>query len=156
MPGTIPDPSQQIADMSPEKITLGRLDTQIKWYSAKSRLNQRRFKSLKAVTIISAAIIPVLTTSGISHGAQIAAGLGVLIVIVEGLQQMNQYQSNWTSYRLTAEALKHENFLYLAKAGPYAAIPNPSIALAERIESLISQEESKWITTQSPRTKAEA
>jgi hypothetical protein len=153
MPGTIPDPPQQGAAMPPEKLTLERLEDQIKWYSTRSRLNQRRFKLLKAVTIISAALIPVFTTSVVIHGSQIAAALGVLIVVVEGLQQMNQYQANWTSYRITGEALKHEKYLYFAKAGPYTGAATPGTLLAERVESLVSLEESKWITAQSPRSK---
>lgn len=104
---------------------------------------------MKGVTIASAAAIPVLTTAGIPNGKYIAAGLGVLIAIMEGLQQMNQYNSNWTSYRSTSESLKHEKYLYLARAGPYLAAQNPQVMLAERIESLISQEGSKWLTVQS-------
>lgn len=154
MPGTtLPEPPQQGAEMPPEKITLGRLEDQIEWYAARSRVSQKRFKLLKVITIVSAAVIPVLTTSGVSHGAQVAAALGILIAVVEGVQQLNQYQANWTSYRLTAEALKHEKFLYFGKAGPYAGSANPTATLAERVESLISQEESKWMAMQTPRAK---
>lgn len=106
---------------------------------------------MKGLTIASAAAIPVLTTTAIPYGRYIAAGLGVLIAIMEGVQQMNQYNSNWTSYRATSEALKHEKYLYLEKAGPYLAAQNPQPMLAERIESLISQEGSKWFTVQSQR-----
>jgi hypothetical protein len=44
--------------------------------------------------------------------------------------------------------LKHEQFLYLAKAGPYIAAEHPQSMLAERVESLITQEEGKWVSTQ--------
>lgn len=153
MSGTLTDPPQQGAATSPEKITLERLEGQIKWYAARSRANQKRFKLLKVITIVSAAVIPVFTTSGVSHGAQTGAALGILIAIVEGLQQLNQYQANWTSYRLTTEALKHEKFLYFGNAGPYAEAANPAATLAERVEALISQEESKWMMMQTPRSK---
>jgi hypothetical protein len=136
-----------VTSAGPEQVTLARLDDQISWYSRKSGTNQRRFKVLKATTIISAALIPVATTAGGLAGARVAAGLGVLIAIVEGLQQMNQYYANWSAYRATAEALKHEKFLYLAQAGAYA---NPATArnvLAERIETLISEENAKWFVT---------
>ncbi|HWF45463.1 MAG TPA: DUF4231 domain-containing protein [Bryobacteraceae bacterium] len=138
-----------------EQVTLARLDDQITWYSHKSALNQRRYKILKVVTIASAAVIPVVTTAGIPYGSSIAAGLGVLIAITEGVQQLNQYNANWTSYRTTSEALKHEKFLYLAKAGPYRSAENPSASLAERIEALVSQEGSKWLTVQSAKLKDE-
>ncbi|MGI8959365.1 MAG: DUF4231 domain-containing protein [Bryobacteraceae bacterium] len=140
---------------TPEEVTLARLEDQIDWYSRKSSLNQRRFKMMKGITIGSAAAIPVLTTTTIPDGRYIAAGLGVLIAVMEGLQQLNQYNSNWTSYRGTSEALKHEKFLYLEKAGPYSAAQNPQAMLAERIESLISQEGSKWLTVQSQKPQNE-
>ncbi|MGI9072486.1 MAG: DUF4231 domain-containing protein [Bryobacteraceae bacterium] len=140
---------------TPEEVTLARLEDQIDWYSRKSSLNQRRFKLMKGITIASAAAIPVLTTTTIPYGRYIAAGLGVLIAIMEGLQQLNQYNSNWASYRATSEALKHEKFLYLEKAGPYLAAQNPQAMLAERVESLISQEGSKWLTVQSQKPQNE-
>jgi Protein of unknown function (DUF4231) len=140
---------------SPEAVTLNRLDDQITWYDQKSSLNQRRFKLMKGLTIASAAAIPVLTTTAIPNGRYIAAGLGVLIAILEGVQQMNQYNSNWTSYRATSEALKHEKYLYLEKAGPYLTAQNPQPMLAERIESLISQEGSKWFAVQGQKPQNE-
>lgn len=55
--------------------TVNRLEHQIQWYDQKSQYCQRLFKALKAVTIISGV-------------------LGAVIVVVEGLQQLNQYQAN--------------------------------------------------------------
>jgi hypothetical protein len=140
---------------TPEQVTLERLDSQINWYSSRSSKNQTLYKTFKALTIISAAMIPVLTTSNqIRFGSQIAAGLGVLIAILEGMQQLNKYHDNWTDYRATAEALKHEKFLYLAKAGPYRDIESPASRLAERVEALVSQEESNWVTLQTEKPKS--
>jgi len=133
---------------SPEEVTLQRLQDQLDWYSSKSSQNKNRFQGLKMVTIISAALIPVIVTSLNTYGSQIAAGLGVLIAIIEGLQQLMQYHGNWISYRATAEALTHEQFLYLAKAGPYIAAEHPQSMLAERVESLITQEGGKWLSAQ--------
>jgi len=75
----------------------------------------------------------------------IIGGLGVLIVVLESLQSLYQLQSNWISYRATAEALKHEKFLWLAKAGPYLNPETRNALFAERVESLLSTENSKWI-----------
>ena len=84
-----------------------------------------------------------LASLGVSVDA--AAVLGAVVVVLEGIQHLNQYQSNWISYRATAEALKHEKYLFLARAGPYTG-PQAEPLLAERIESLISQEHSKWVS----------
>jgi len=77
----------------------------------------------------------------------IIGGLGVLIVVLESLQSLYQLQSNWISYRATAEALKHEKFLWLAKAGPYLNPETRNALFAERVESLLSTENSKWISS---------
>ena len=64
-----------------------------------------------------------------------------MITILEGILQLNQYQQIWTMYRATSEALTHEKYLFLALAGPYAtAGVNPPVLLAERIETIMSQE----------------
>jgi len=72
------------------------------------------------------------------------------------LQQLNQYHTNWMSYRATCEALKHEKFLYAALAGPYAGSANALALLAERVESLVSQEHAKWYSTQEQALKKES
>jgi hypothetical protein len=129
-----------------QDVTLDHLQDQIEWYDRKSGSNQKAFKWLKICTISAAAIIPVLAkTEGMSS---VTAGFGVFIVILEGLQQLNQYHSNWISYRSTCETLKHEKFLYLGKAGAYATVNDPHALLAERIESLVSQEHAKWASSQ--------
>jgi Protein of unknown function (DUF4231) len=124
--------------------TVGRLEDQIAWYDKKSRENQRRFKLLKGVQLAAAAAIPVVAT--FDADPAVAATLGALVVVVEGFQQLNQYQQNWTLYRSNAEALKHEKFLFLARAGPYANAQNGVALLGDRIEGLISQEHAKWVS----------
>lgn len=132
--------------MTLDNPTIKRLEEQIKWYDRKSSLNQQFFRWLKILEIIVAAFIPFL--SGISAPAILTGGAGVLIVVLEGLQHLFQFQHNWITYRSTCENLKHEKYLWLAKAGPYTKIENPDAVLADRIESLISQEHAKWIAGQ--------
>jgi len=124
--------------------TLERLEDQIAWYDRKSMENQRWFKRSKVAAIVAAAIIPF--AAGIGAPAFLTGGLGVFIVVLEGLQGLNQYQNNWTTYRSTCEELKHEKYLWLAKAGPYASAENPDALFAERVESLISREHAKWVS----------
>ncbi len=121
-----------------------RVSEQIQWYDRKSRANQRWFKRLKVCQIVTAAAIPV--AASVSAPVWLVGGGGALIVVLEGLQQLQQYQQNWTTYRATCERLKHEQFLYLAHAGPYAAGPDPGVLLAERVESLVSQEHAAWVS----------
>ena len=127
---------------SAESPAWARLQDQIGWYDAKSKLNQRWFKALKVCQIVVAAAIPV--TAAASAPLAVIGGGGALIVVLEGLQQLEQYQQNWTTYRATCERLRHEQFLFLAHAGPFANAPDPEALLAERVEGLVSQEHAAW------------
>jgi uncharacterized protein DUF4231 len=128
-----------------------RLETQIAWYDHKSMRYQRIFRRVKIVEIVAAALIPFLAALSAKEfpwTSWLTAGLGVIITVFEGLLQLGQYQQNWIAYRSTCESLKHEKYLYLGKAGPYASVPDPHALLAERVESLVSQEHAKWASAQ--------
>jgi hypothetical protein len=131
--------------------TGARLEDQIGWYDRKSRTSQRRFKVLKGVQLAAAAALPV--SAPFSVHAAIPAALGAAIIVLEGFQQLNQYQQNWTAYRSTCEALKHEKYLYLGEAGPYADVEHRTPLLADRIEGLISQEHAKWVSAREESAK---
>ncbi len=119
-----------------------RLEDQLSWYDTKSMENQKWYKRLKAAEIIAAAIIPF--AAGFDRLGILTGILGVFIVVLIGIQSLNQYHDNWISYRSTAEQLKHEKYLWLSKAGSYEDAKNPEVMLAERVESLISREHAKW------------
>ncbi len=139
------EPSNATSRSGPANgVTFERLEDQIAWYDRKSRQSQRSFKALKASQLVMAGAIPIL--AALRAPISIGGALGGLVVVVEGFQQLNQYQQNWTTYRSTCEALKHEKYLYLASAGPYASARDPKALLAERIEGLISREHAKWVS----------
>jgi Protein of unknown function (DUF4231) len=128
-----------------EDPTWDRLEQQLDWYDRKSTAAQRSYKGLKLIEIVAAAAVPPLIGLGVPSA--IPAALAVVVVVLEGTQQLFQFHSNWITYRSTAEALKHERYLYLAAAGPYAA-ENRHRVLAERLEGLVSQEHAKWTHSQ--------
>jgi Protein of unknown function (DUF4231) len=128
-------------------VVVERLDDQISWYDNGSKRNQRRFKWLKYVEIVAAALIPILAAFG-GVPRWVAAILGGVVVVCESILHLNKHHENWLAYRSTAEALKHEKFLFQAHAGVYAASANPRVLLAERIEALVTDENTKWISHQ--------
>ena len=135
-----------------------RLEDQISYYDAKSSRCQKSYKRIKLVEIISAALIPFLAALHVADThdyvkvafAITTALLGVLITILEGVLQLQQYQQIWVTYRATCEALKHEKYTYIARAGVYASAADPRALLAERIETIGSQENTKWTSLQQP------
>src|SRR5687768_10070395 len=98
-----------------------RVNDQINWMELKSKKSQQRYKSLKLLEIVAAALIP--TVAGIPplHGyLPIISGLlGFLIVVINGVQQLQRYHENWLAYRSSSEALKRERILFEAGTSPY-------------------------------------
>jgi len=146
-----PDPSLEASASEdagrdgPAGPTWDRLEDQVDWYDRESAASQRAFKRLKVLQLAAAAMVPV--AASVHAPVWITGGLGALVVVVEGMQQLGQYQQNWTNYRSTCEALKHEKYLYLAGAAHYHRADDPERMLAERIEGLVSQEHAKWTAT---------
>ncbi|MEM9273347.1 MAG: DUF4231 domain-containing protein [Cyanobacteria bacterium P01_F01_bin.143] len=124
-----------------------RLEDQIRWYSKKSQYNQKYYKRLRLTEIVSAAVIPFLAgMQDFSYSKLIIGILGVVIAISAAASSLYKFQENWIQYRTTAETLKHEKYLYLTKSPPYDG-EAPLKALVERIESLISKENTQWASS---------
>lgn len=135
-------PDDRVAGPSTEgDAAWERLEDQVGWYDRKSLHCQRAYKRTKTAQLILGSAVPVLALA--DAPAVATAIVAAVVVVLEGVQQLNQWQANWMLYRSTAEALKHERFLYLACAGPYQGTER-SVVLAERVEGLVSQEHAKW------------
>jgi hypothetical protein len=147
-PGETPGSTRPVEAVPPPADadpTWERLEDQIGWYDRKSGDDQRLYKWLKLLEIAVAASLPVV--AAVHSPVWVTGGLAAVIVVLEGVQHLYQFQEHWITYRSTAEALKHERYLYLAKAGPYAE-GDRHRQLAERLEGLVSQEHAKWTVSQ--------
>lgn len=148
-------PAQVGDNVDVDHPTWARLEDQIGWYEEKSIEAQRTYRRIKITEIVFAASIPFLAGFQDNLGALLGSGLslvpavliaalGVAVVILEGLTHINQYHRSWLGHRTTCEALKQEKFLFLAGAGPYADVDDKLLHLAERVESLLSQDRGRW------------
>lgn len=123
-----------------------RLENQANWYDDKSQHSQRCYKRLKIAQVSLAVLIPATSLLPGDSAKWAASIAGILIAVLEAVQQMNQYSTLWVTYRATAERLKHEKYLFLSAAGPYKNLSEPDrlIALAERVEEHVSTEHANW------------
>ena len=138
--------------MSESNVALERLEDQRKWLGRKSAECQWRYKRLKVVQIIMAALIPFVAGlslsgefGGIATGPFLTGALGVLVVVLEGVQNTFSFHENWITYRATSEALKSEKVIYQAGAGAYADAAHPDRLLAENVEAILKGENSGWV-----------
>ena len=100
--------------------TWDRLEDQLAWYDRKSVAAQQAYNRIKLAQLAVGATVPVV--AALQAPAAVTAILAAVVVVAEGVQQLYQWQTTWVLYRATAEALKHEKFLYLAAAGPYGTV----------------------------------
>ncbi len=132
--------------MNEEQYLNERLEEQINWYDNKSVWNQNIFKAICIIEFIAAALIPFLTPyiSEQSLLLRLVVGfLGVIIAVIVAIVGLYKFQEHWTEFRTTCESLKHEKYLYLTKVPPYDG-EDAFTLLVERVESLISKENSAW------------
>jgi hypothetical protein len=121
-----------------------RLEDQLGWYDRKAVSSQRNFKRVRLLQVALTAVIPGLA---VYHQEDATAAIAVLLLVLEAMQHMNQWQSNWISYRGTCETLKHEKYVYLGRVGPYDGLGDGEArkTLVARVESIVGNENSKWI-----------
>ena len=131
--------------MNEEEYFNARLNDQIDWYDQSSAKNQKWFKRLRLLEIVAAAIIPFLAgiITNVPYNSVVIGALGVVIAVSAGLSTLYKFHENWIEYRTTSETLKHEKFLYRAKCSPYDA-DDAYCKLVQRVESLISKENTQW------------
>ncbi len=123
-----------------------RLESEIEWYEKKSKKNKRNYIFFRVIELISAALIPFLinyltgSTGLIKSAIEV---LGIIVIVSSGLISLFQFNELWTEYRTNAESLKHEKYLYLSSSKPYDTDGKYKL-LVERVERLISIENSRW------------
>jgi hypothetical protein len=133
--------------MSQSDPVLTYLDEQIVWYDRAAARAQVAFRAGKMVALMAAAAVPFCALLGAP--AALTAGMGALIAVLEGMQQLFRFHETWLNSRSACEALRRERFLYTAGAGPYAeparAGRPAATVLAERVAALTIEEHAKWI-----------
>ena len=135
-----------------------RLNDQLEWYDNKSRHNQFWYKFIKRAQLIFASSIPVISFLDYAWIKFAMAALGACVAVLEGFEQLGQHNNLWTSYRSTAEYLKHEKYLFLASSGPYRNLKTDDALkrLAERVEEQVSTEHAKWVSETKQREQSES
>lgn len=130
--------------MNPDEYLKERVEDQIAWYDRKSRLNKQGFISLQIITLVLAASVPVFSMlSGDLWVRVIVAIFGSATAVTTGTVSLYQFREHWIEYRTTAESLKHEKYMFQTGTGPYAGA-EAFEALVERVEALVSQENTAW------------
>ena len=135
-----------------EKYLKERYQDQINWYQAKSAQNKKRYQMFQWGVIILSAIVPVLVTLEASVKVSwfwwLTIVVSVLLAIGTAGVKTFKFQENWINFRSTVERLIQEKYFYDANAGDYSEASNKETLFVERVEALLSGENTNWVSTQ--------
>ncbi len=143
-----------------QKYLKERYYDQVNWYDTKSAHNQKRYRRLQWGLIIFSAITPVLITLDWRLPSHAILGwipiiTSVAVAIMTAALKTFGYQENWMNYRTTCETLKKEIRLYEAGIGDYAGAKDKEAVFVERVENLISRENTLWLTIRKEQGKGQ-
>ena len=135
-----------------EKYLEERYYPEIKWYDMKAISNQKIYKILQWIVIILAAVTPVLVAIGGTWERWVAVVISAIVAIGTSVLKTFKYQENWINYRTTCETLRKEIHYYNASINDYATSNDPMALFIERVEALISRENTLWLTVRKKKT----
>lgn len=119
-----------------------RYEEQLNWYDKKSNSSKRWYYILKIISVFGAVTVLILINYNLSLYVMILAGL---VALSESLISILSLYTNWIQYRTTHETLKKEQYLYKAQIGDYLEAENRERLFCERVESIVSRENTAWI-----------
>lgn len=133
-----------------DKYVVDRYQDQIQWYDSKSRHNQRMYRILQWILIVFSALTPVLLALDYcfsnSHWQWVPLISAIIVALTSTALKVFKYQENWIDYRTTAETLKKEIHFYRSNAQEYAQSDDRERLFVERVEALISRENTLWLS----------
>jgi hypothetical protein len=122
-----------------------RVEDQIAYFDSSAIRNQRAYRRLK-LTSIACNILTTMTIAlafTVPETYKVWMGILALVLstIVLGTYQLEEFQNygaKWEKFRLVAEQLKSERFMYLNHVGPYSSDDAASRReFVERVEGTI-------------------
>jgi len=138
-----------------QEYLMDRLEDQYKYFDDNAKKYQTRYRRLKSTAIMC----NILTTMAIAlaftvpENYKVLMGIIALILstIVLGTYQWEEFQNNgakWEKFRLVAEQLKSEKYLFLNQAGHYAGKETKDAhrLLVETVESIIRGTDLSYFT----------
>lgn len=131
-----------------ERYLKERYYPQVEWYDKKAMWNQKVYRFLQWGIIILAAITPVFIALTETLGKALPIVLSSLVAISSASLKAFKYQENWINYRTTCETLRKEIHYYNARIDDYSNADDPMGVFVKRVESLISRENTLWLTVQ--------
>jgi hypothetical protein len=106
--------------------------------------NQRRYVFFQWGIIILSALAPILFLIE-EINKYIPVVVSILVTIFSAASKTFKFQEKWIEYRTTAESLKKEKHFFDFNLYEYGQCENKERLFVQRVEALISRENTRWI-----------
>lgn len=133
-----------------EQYLSDRYGDQIIWYRDRASRNKIFYQIFQWGVIVLSATVPVLVVSIPKPLQWVPVSVSILLAIGTAALKTFKFQENWINYRTVSETLKKEKHFYNASLNDYADSEDKEALFVERVESLISRENSLWVITYKP------
>ena len=130
--------------MSLNKYIKDRYKPQVAWYDGKAQTYKRWSNILQITIIVFAAVTPILAALKQTTLTIITSSI---VAIASGLMKYMKVEDHWHSYRTICETLKKEKHYHDFKIGEYEMAKDRDKLFVNRVESIISKENTQWLTT---------
>ncbi len=145
--------STVINKMDPANYLEERVEDQLRYYEKSANKAKRVYTRIQIAIIVLGLLVPVVVNiptdwnNGVELDLAIRIAVTIMslaLAILNGVSNFRKYGDLWLSYRMTEELLKHEKFLFLARAGKYSEAETAYSEFAQTIESILSAEHNKF------------
>lgn len=118
-----------------------RFRQEVKWYDKKAIKNKNCAQIFNVITIFCGALTPIFAALDYQI---ITIILASIVTISFGLLKFYKFEEHWHNYRTICETLKKEENYFTYRTQGYSTTQEPEKLFVERIESLISRENTTW------------
>ena len=140
------DDAKEVGQTEISDYIAHRLDDQLTYFDLSAIKNQTAYKRLKSTSIAC----NVLTTMTIALAFTVSENykvyMGILALVLSTIvlatyqwEEFQNYGAKWEKFRLVAEQLKSEKFMFLNRAGRYSSLKEgeSSSVFVETVETII-------------------
>jgi len=138
-----------MSNHSIEKYKKERYDDQLKWYTNQASNNKKKYYILQVIIIVLSSVVTLSVATGMHFEEMViwnftSLFVSALVVLFTSLQKIFRFHENWVEYRSTEEQMKKERSFFEFKCGDYSDSQFPDQLFIERIESLLSKQNTSW------------
>lgn len=143
--------------MTPEKYVEKRVIQYQEWYDGKSVKCKSKYLSMRAVSVVGGALVPVLINLDIAYMTIITTILSLVVVVLVSLEGVFHYREQWKNYRSTEQYIVRELMFFRTREGLYKKLePREAFLLfVERVENAIATENTATLNVMTLAPQAE-